>query len=139
LADHARALATGAAVPLEAAANRLAELGAALIAHEAATDAAAVWRADGHRRRAAACDELARRLAAGCEGARSPAARGDAGHVPLTVREHEVAVLAAAGLSSREIADKLYLSRRTVENHLQRIYDKLGVASRRQLAAILER
>ena len=79
LAEHARALASGAAAPLEAAANRLAELGAALVAHEAATDAAAAWRADGHRRRAAACDELARRLAAECEGARSPAARADTG------------------------------------------------------------
>jgi DNA-binding CsgD family transcriptional regulator len=139
LADHARALARGAAEPLEAAAHRLAGLGAALIAHEAAADAAAAWRADGHRRRAAACDELAQRVAADCEGARSPTARGETGYVPLTVREHDVAVLAADGLSTREIADKLFLSRRTVENHLQRIYDKLGVTSRRQLAAIIER
>ena len=40
---------------------------------------------------------------------------------------------------SREIADKLYLSHRTVENHLQRIYDKLGVSNRHQLAAVLKR
>ena len=35
--------------------------------------------------------------------------------------------MAARGLSNRKIADDLYLSTRTVENHLQRIYDKLGV------------
>ena len=50
-----------------------------------------------------------------------------------------MAVLAADGLSSREIADRLYLSHRTVENHLQRIYDKLGVSNRHQLAAVLGR
>ncbi len=139
LADHARALAAGGAGPLEAVANRLAELGVALVAHEAATDAAAAWRAEGHRRRAAACDELARGLASACDGARSPAARAESGHVALTIREHEVAALAADGLSSREIGDKLHLSRRTVENHLQRIYDKLGVTGRQQLTEVLER
>jgi DNA-binding CsgD family transcriptional regulator len=138
LADHAGALAAGAGAQLEDAAERLAALGAALIAHEAATDAAAAWRAAGLRRRAAACDELARRLASDCDDARSPAARADVGPVALTVREHEVAALAADGLSSREIADKLSLSHRTVENHLQRIYDKLGVAGRQQLAAALD-
>jgi DNA-binding CsgD family transcriptional regulator len=139
LAEHARALASGSAASLEAAANRLAEFGAALIAYEAALDAAAAWRTEGFGRRAAACDELGRRLAAQCEGVRSPAARSEAGFVALTIREHEVAALAANGLSSREIADKLYVSHRTVENHLQRIYDKLGVSNRNQLAAVLGR
>ncbi len=138
-AEHARALASGAAAPLEAAANRLAELGAAQVAHEAALDAANAWRAEGLGRRAAACEELARRLAAQCEGARSPAARTGPGYVALTVREHEVAALAANGLSSREIADKLNLSHRTVENHLQRIYDKLGVSNRQELATAFSR
>jgi DNA-binding CsgD family transcriptional regulator/tetratricopeptide (TPR) repeat protein len=139
LAEHARALASGAAAPLEAAANRLVELGAALVAQEAAFGAAAAWRAGGFRRRAAACDELGRRLAADCESARSPAARAEIPSVALTVREREVAALAADGLSSREIADKLSLSPRTVENHLQRIYDKLGVSNRHQLATVIER
>jgi DNA-binding CsgD family transcriptional regulator len=65
--------------------------------------------------------------------------RAEARHVGLTVREHEVATLAADGLTSREIADKLYLSHRTVENHLQRIYDKLGVSRRQELAVVLKR
>jgi DNA-binding CsgD family transcriptional regulator len=109
------------------------------VAHEAALDAANAWRAQGLGRRAAACEELARRLAAQCEGARSPAARTGPGYVALTAREHEVAALAANGLSSREIADKLYLSPRTVENHLQRIYDKLGVSNRQELATAFSR
>jgi DNA-binding CsgD family transcriptional regulator len=59
--------------------------------------------------------------------------------VPLTDREREIAALAADGRPSREIAARLYLSVRTVDNHLGRIYDKLGVSSRAELAASLER
>jgi DNA-binding NarL/FixJ family response regulator len=49
-----------------------------------------------------------------------------------------VATLAAGGRSSRDIADHLVVSVRTVENHLQRAYEKLGVRSRSDLAAALE-
>jgi DNA-binding CsgD family transcriptional regulator len=138
-ADHARARVSNDAAALEAAAHSLAGVGAVVVAHEAATEASAAWRAEGFRRRAGTCDELAQRLAAQSEGARSPAARTEAGYVALSVREQEVATLAADGLTSREIADKLYLSRRTVDNHLQRIYDKLGVSSRQQLSAMFSR
>jgi DNA-binding CsgD family transcriptional regulator len=55
----------------------------------------------------------------------------------LTRREHEVAGLAAQGRSNREIADQLVVSVRTVENHLQRVYAKLGVSSRDELGATL--
>ncbi|MGC1209778.1 MAG: helix-turn-helix transcriptional regulator, partial [Micromonospora sp.] len=55
----------------------------------------------------------------------------------LTAREWEVARLAAGGATSRAIADRLYLSARTVENHLQRVYSKLGVAGRAELRAAL--
>ena len=48
-----------------------------------------------------------------------------------------MAVLAARGLTSREIADTLVVSSRTVENHLQRAYEKLGVRGRPELAAAL--
>ena len=46
----------------------------------------------------------------------------------------EIGTLAAAGLASREIAERLFLSPRTVENHLQNVYAKLGVRSRSELA-----
>jgi DNA-binding NarL/FixJ family response regulator len=54
--------------------------------------------------------------------------------VPLTEREREIGRLAAAGTSSREIAERLYLSVRTVENHLHSAYTKLGVTNRAELA-----
>jgi DNA-binding CsgD family transcriptional regulator len=56
---------------------------------------------------------------------------------PLTRREREVALLAAGGASSRDIAEQLYLSTRTVDTHLARAYRKLGITGREQLAAAL--
>lgn len=55
----------------------------------------------------------------------------------LTKREREVANLAAAGLTDRDIADRLVLSVRTVESHLGRVYRKLAIDSRRGLRAAL--
>ncbi|MGH8973459.1 MAG: ATP-binding protein [Acidimicrobiia bacterium] len=52
----------------------------------------------------------------------------------LTSREREVARLAARRLTAAEIADQLFISRRTVETHLASVYTKLGVNSRAQLA-----
>jgi DNA-binding CsgD family transcriptional regulator len=55
----------------------------------------------------------------------------------LTPQELQIIYLAAEGLSNREIGQRLYLSHRTVESHLYRIYPKLGITSRAQLAKIL--
>ena len=55
----------------------------------------------------------------------------------LTDREHEIAVLVAAGASNREIAAHLFLSRKTVERHVSNILAKLGVRNRAELAALL--
>jgi DNA-binding CsgD family transcriptional regulator len=52
----------------------------------------------------------------------------------LSPRELELTELVARGLSSRDIGELLHLSPRTVDNHLARIYSKLGLASRLQLA-----
>ena len=47
--------------------------------------------------------------------------------LPITDREREIAMLAAAGLSNRQIADRLVVSVRTVEGHVYRIFAKLGI------------
>jgi len=52
------------------------------------------------------------------------------GHLGLSQREREVLRLVAAGLSNPEVAERLYLSPRTIDAHLRRIYPKLGVAPR---------
>jgi DNA-binding CsgD family transcriptional regulator len=56
---------------------------------------------------------------------------------PLTQREREIAELAALGRSSPQIASQLHLSPRTIENHLQHSYRKLGVTRRQELARAL--
>jgi DNA-binding NarL/FixJ family response regulator len=56
----------------------------------------------------------------------------------LTSAEHLVATLAAQGHSNPEIAQRLYVTRRTVETHLTHVYAKLGVATRADLAASLK-
>ncbi|MGW2213040.1 LuxR C-terminal-related transcriptional regulator [Streptomyces sp. NPDC001781] len=56
---------------------------------------------------------------------------------PLSSREREVAELAASGLRSRQIAERLFLSTRTVDSHLARVYRKLNVSSRLGLAGAL--
>lgn len=71
-------------------------------------------------------------------------ATGEAGEEPrapqrisLSPQELQIAQLAAGGLSNREIAERLYLSHRTVGSHLYRIFPKLGITSRIQLPSAL--
>jgi DNA-binding CsgD family transcriptional regulator/sugar lactone lactonase YvrE len=54
---------------------------------------------------------------------------------PLTRREREIAELVAEGLTNREIAQKLYISERTAEGHVEQIRNKLGFTSRSQVAS----
>jgi DNA-binding CsgD family transcriptional regulator/tetratricopeptide (TPR) repeat protein len=68
--------------------------------------------------------------------ARLPGRRPNDGE-GLTAREREVADLVAAGLSNKEVAARLFLSVRTVESNLSRVYAKLGVRSRASLGRAL--
>lgn len=109
-------------------------------AQRAAGDAAAAETtlAESHRlARACGVRDVERVLSAdrtavgpeGEEGA-EPAAAG------LSEAEHRVAALAAAGFSNRRIASRLFITVSTVEQHLTRIYRKLGVARRGELATV---
>lgn len=66
-------------------------------------------------------------------------AEGLAGAGPLTRREWQVAGLVAAGKTNREIAEELYLSERTAQNHVQHVLTKLGLSNRSQIAAWVTR
>lgn len=57
----------------------------------------------------------------------------------LTAQERQVAELAAAGLSNKQIAARLYMSHRTVSGHLYRVFPKLGISSRAALRDALSR
>ena len=53
--------------------------------------------------------------------------------VTLTPQQQEIATLAAAGFTNKQIGERLYLSHRTVATHLYQIFPKLGVTSRAAL------
>lgn len=64
----------------------------------------------------------------------SDAEPGPPGVYPLTRKEVEVAILVAQGKTNKEIASKLFNSERTIDNHVQHIYNKLNIDSRAELA-----
>ncbi len=139
LRDHARALQGTDVEGLLAVADRFEAHGSLLHAADAAAQAAT---AAPTGRGEAAARRRAGALIAQCEGAVTPAIAAlepaEGGGMTLTRRELEVCRLAASGLTSREIADRLFVSVRTVDNQLQRAYAKLGIGSRAELTDVLD-
>jgi DNA-binding CsgD family transcriptional regulator len=136
-AAHAAALAADDGAALQAASVQLEQMGALLLAADAAAQAAAVHSRHGRRGSAQAASTRAHQLAEACEGARTPALAALTAPPSLTDREREVIALVARGLSNRQIAERLVVSVRTVEGHLYRACAKLGTSERNQLAALL--
>jgi ATP/maltotriose-dependent transcriptional regulator MalT len=138
-ADHAEALVAEDPAALDGVATGFEEMGALLVAAEAATEAGRLYRAQGLARAAAGAERRAGRLLSRCPGGQTPVVTGvvASGGV-LTAREREIAVLAAGGLSSKDIAGRLVVSARTVDNHLQRVYAKLGISGRDELRSALD-
>lgn len=58
---------------------------------------------------------------------------GDSGPASLTPQQREIATLAAAGLTNKQIAERLFLSPRTVATHLHQVFPKLGITTRAAL------
>jgi ATP/maltotriose-dependent transcriptional regulator MalT len=135
--DHANASAADDAAEIERVSKGFEDAGAILYAAEAAAEASRLHRRQGRKGSALASAAKARALAELCEGARTPALAHLEADLPLTRREQEIATLAARGLSNREIAERLVVSVRTVDNHLHSAYAKLGVSGRGDLAPIL--
>ena len=134
---HARAVRDHDAAGLFDAAQQFEQVGALLSAADTAAQAAVAFGAADDRRRSVEAAAAASRLAAQCGGIRTPALDLAAHPLPLTVREREIANLVAAGLSNREIADRLVVSVRTVEGHLYRACIKLDISDREDLAAMI--
>jgi DNA-binding CsgD family transcriptional regulator len=137
LAAHLRARLDGDAGALEEASLRFERLGLLLFAAEAAAETAEAHRRAGRAGRARAPMLRSAALVGQCEGTRSPIIDRLVTGGDLTERELQVARVAARGITNAEIALQLGLSVRTVENHLQQAYSKLGVRSRAELSAVL--
>jgi non-specific serine/threonine protein kinase len=134
----------GAADPLwERAGGRLGGTAALLQAHE---EAMGQTRAGLGGKRFDSMFAEARRhpldqmVAFAVSDADDPASDGARWRVPgqLTFREAEIADLAARGMSNRHIAEHLFISKRTVDAHLDHIYAKLGISSRIELLNALQ-
>src|SRR5262249_26480363 len=139
----ARALATAASGYADGDGDALVEAGTAfealgheLHAAEAMALAGRAYRQAGGGRGAQRDTGPGTPPRAGCEGARTPLLERCGATGVLTAREREV-VLLAAHHPSRQIAVRLGLSTRTVDNNLARAYAKLGVSGRAQLRALL--
>jgi DNA-binding CsgD family transcriptional regulator len=128
--SHAEASWHRSGPELERCASEFASMDAQLLAAEVYREASEAFQRDALRRQAASTARLSAELREGCGPVSTPLLGSSEGAVMLTRREREVASLAASGLSSREIADRLYVSVRTVDNQLQRVYNKLGVSGR---------
>ncbi|MFC5657319.1 helix-turn-helix transcriptional regulator [Streptomyces nogalater] len=125
MAGAAAALARSDPAGLDVATARFNELGMDLLAAETATAAAAL------RHTSTPSSTIA------CPTATTPLLQLTTPLVDLTSRERDVALLAANGFTSPAIGHRLGLSARTVDNHLGRAYQKLGVTSRRDLAPLI--
>ena len=134
---HAAAANPGDVQELVAVAEQWAERGWSLIAAETFLAALTEARRQGLSRRAGPLAARAADLAARCQGAKTPGLEIGDPVDPLSPREREIAAMASKGLRSRDIADSLVVSIRTVDNHLQAVYSKLGITGRRELADAL--
>lgn len=137
IAAHAAAVRDRDAAGIWAAAQQFERIGALLSAADASAQAAVAFAAADDRRHSTEAAAAATRLAAECGGIRTPALELAAHPLPLTVREREIANLVAAGLSNKEIAERLVVSVRTVEGHLYRACIKLDISDREDLAAMI--
>jgi len=137
IADQAKAMVTSDHRTLGAASNELSTLGFVGFAADAATWAAQAATARGDGRSARRWRARAIMLRGRSEALPHAAIQAEPAD-PLTTREREIATMAAAGLASKEIAARLYISTRTVDNHLAKAYRKLGVNTRSDLATFLD-
>ncbi|GAA4482936.1 LuxR C-terminal-related transcriptional regulator [Rhodococcus olei] len=138
-AAHAGALEARDGDGLDRAANEFAEMGALLGALDAAAQAALMHRRAGRTGKEMRSVATARRLAARCGGARTPALAAAESPASLTERERLVVSLVVDGLTNREIAERLTLSVRTVEGHVYRASGKLGAHDREGLVDKMSR
>jgi DNA-binding CsgD family transcriptional regulator len=136
VAAHVEALRRDRGKDLEAVSMAFEDNRMAVLAAEAASQAARAFARGGLRRREAEANARVDRLRHACREMRTPVLDAAMTPVSLTRREREVTRLAVQGLSSRVIAERLGVNVRTVDGHLYQVYGKLGVNGRAALARV---
>jgi DNA-binding CsgD family transcriptional regulator len=138
VARHTKSLRADDGEGLLAASADYRALGDRAVAADVAAQAAVAFSRNQQRKRSLNAAALAQQLATDCGGLCTPALRNRIGiGEPLTDRQREIIELVAAGLSNKEIAERLVTSVRTIEGHLYRAYQRLGAGSREELVEIL--
>jgi len=138
VARFADALRDGNGAELTSLSDDFERMGDVIAAVDCAAHAALAHRRKGKRGSALGSSARAAALAEQC-GASTPALRQASAPLPLTDREGEIVMLIGEGFSSREVAERLTLSVRTVESHIYRAMLKTGTTTRDELATLLPR
>ncbi len=136
-ARFAEAMHDGDPARLATLSEEFERMGDLVAAVDAAAHAAIQYRNQELRGSALGCSTRADALAERCGGASTPALRQASQPVSLTDREREIVMLIGAGLSNRDVAQRLTLSVRTVESHIYRAMARTGTTSRDELANLL--
>jgi DNA-binding CsgD family transcriptional regulator len=132
-ARFATALGKSDAAELAAVAAEFAAIGDLVAAVDAEAQACIAYRQDERRGTALGCSARAEALAQRCGGISTPALREASEPLPLTGREREIVRLLGSGFSTRQVAERLSVSARTVEGHVYRAMTKTGAATREEL------
>jgi len=132
-ARFAAALADSDAPALEEVSADFEQMGDLVAAVDAAAHACTAFRSKELRGSALGCSRRAEVLAERCGGISTPALRQVSEPLPLTAREREIVRLLGSGYSTREVAERLCVSGRTVEGHVYRAMAKTGAATREEL------
>jgi DNA-binding CsgD family transcriptional regulator len=136
VALHAEALLAGDGEGLLCASAKYREVGDRVAAADAGAQASVAFAESQQHKRALYAAALARELAEECGDLHTPALRTPLG-LKLSGRQRDVVELVVAGLSNRQIAQKLVMSVRTVEGHVYRACQRVGAQSREELATIV--
>jgi len=136
VARHTESLPADDGEGLLAASAGYRELGDRATAADVAAQAAVAFSRKQQRKRSLYAAALAQQLATDCGGLCTPALRNPVRQT-MTDRQREIIELVAAGLSNKEIAERLVTSVRTVEGHVYRAYQRLGAGSREELVEIV--
>ncbi|WP_369199144.1 helix-turn-helix transcriptional regulator [Streptomyces djakartensis] len=135
-ANFVAALCAGQAETCEATAEELLSLDSRLLAAEMFSVAAGIWKSKRNSQKAAELSKRSLEVSDDVAKIRTPLLWSGLLPQPLTFREQEIAHLVARRLASKQIAEALHLSPRTVDNHLQKIFHKLDIDNRFQLSSL---